>query len=217
VEQRWLSDRRAFTSQVAWIRAGGAPQARRDGAVAAARRLARLEREQQRLAVERAYDDPLVMAEYRMTGEAFTGVVTEAEQDRLEPGRRPVLRPLVTVATSDEVLFEPGAVLRSPARPGQQATVTDVVPPGTQGTSGSIAGGDGRTRVVLELKGGMGRSLTPQPGSVPAVAEYVTYTSLRDDFQPAPKFPDKEDTPWTHGGPPPEYVPDNEDAQEDWS
>lgn len=219
VEQRWLSDRRSFTSQVAWIRDGGAPQARRDGAVAAARRLARLEREQQRLAVERAYDDPLVMAEYRMTGEAFAGAVVEAEQDRLDTqsGRRPVLRPLVTVATSDEVLFEPGAVLRSPARPAQQATVTGVVPPGTRGTSGSTAGGDGRTLVVLELKGGMGRSLTPPPGSVPATAEHVTYTSLRDDFQPAPKFPEKEDTPWTHGGPPPEYVPDDEDAREDWS
>jgi hypothetical protein len=216
-EQRWLSDRWSFTSQVAWIREGGAPQARRDGAVAAARRLARLEREQQRLAVERAYDDPLVMAEYRMTGEAFAGVVAEAEQDRLEPGRRPVLRPLLTVATSDEVLFEPGAVLRSPARPGQQATVTEVVPPGTPGTSAGTAGGDGRTRVVLELKGGMGRSLTPPPGSVPALGEYVTYTSQRDDFRPAPKFPDKEDTPWTHGGPPPEYVPDDEDAREDWS
>ena len=82
-EQRWLSDRWSFTSQVAWIREGGAPQARRDGAVAAARRLARLEREQQRLAVERAYDDPLVMAEYRMTGEAFAGAVVEAEPDRL--------------------------------------------------------------------------------------------------------------------------------------
>jgi hypothetical protein len=218
-EQRWLSDRWSFTSQVAWIREGGAPQARRDGAVAAARRLARLEREQQRLAVERAYDDPLVMAEYRMTGEAFAGAVVAAEQDRLvaQNGKRPVLRPLVTVATSDLVLFEPGAVLRSPARPGQQATVTDVVPPGTPGTSAATAGGDGRTHVVLELKGGMGRSLTPPPGSVPAVGEHVTYTSLRDDFQPAPKFPDREDTPWTHGGPPPEYVPDDEDAREDWS
>jgi hypothetical protein len=52
---------------------------------------------------------------------------------------------------------------------------------------------------------------------VPALGEYVTYTSQRDDFRPAPKFPDKEDTPWTHGGPPPEYVPDDEDAREDWS
>jgi hypothetical protein len=207
-EQRWLSDRRSFTSQVAWIREGGAPQARRDGAVAAARRLARLEREQQRLAVERAYDDPLVMAEYRMTGEAFAGAVVAAEQERLvtQNGKRPVLRPLVTVATSDQVLFEAGAVLRSPARPGQQATVMEVGPDG-----------DGRTQVILELKGGMGRSLTPPPGSVPAVGDDVTYTSLRDDFQPAPKFPDKEDTPWTHGGPPPEYVPDDEDAREDWS
>lgn len=205
VQQRWLSDRRSFTSQVAWIREGGAPQARRDNAVAAARRLARLEREQQRLAVERAYDDPLVMAEYRMTGEAFAGTVIAAEPDRLGLGKRPVLRPLVTVATADEVLFSPGAVLKSPVRLAQQAAVVDVA-----------ADGDGRTRVVLELKGGMGRSLSPRPGSVPAVGEYVTYTSLRDDFQSPPKFPAKEDTPWTHGGPPPEYVPDDEDAREDW-
>ena len=61
------------------------------------------------------------------------------------------------------------------------------------------------------------RSLTPPPGSVPAVAENVTYTSLKDDFQHAPKFPDIQDTPWTHGGPPPEYVPTDEDAREDWS
>jgi hypothetical protein len=218
-EQRWLADRWSFTSQAAWIRDGGAPQARRDSAVAAARRLARLEREQQRLAVERAYDDPLVMAEYRMTGEAFAGEVTEAEPARLEAGsgRRPVLRPLVTLATSDEVLIEPGSVLRSPARPSQQAAVIDVILPAAPGTVAGAAGGDGRTQVILELKGGMGRSLTPQPGSVPEVGEHVTYTSLRDDFQPAPKLPDIQDTPWTHGGPPPEYVPDDEDAREDWS
>jgi hypothetical protein len=184
--------------------------------VAAAWRLARLEREQQRLAVERAYDDPLVMAEYRMTGEAFAGEVTAAEPARLEQGKRPVLRPWITVATADEVLFTRGAVLKSPVRPAQQATVIDVVPPGASGTVAGAAG-DARTRIVLELKGGMGRSLTPPPGTVPAVGEQVTYTSLRDDFQPAPKFPDIDDTPWTHGGPPPEYVPDDEDAREDWS
>jgi hypothetical protein len=75
----------------------------------------------------------------------------------------------------------------------------------------------GITQVVLELKGGMGRSLTPPPGSVPAAGDNVTYTSLKDDFQPAPKFPEIQDTPWTHGGPPPEYVPTAEDAREDWS
>jgi hypothetical protein len=207
VEQRWLSDRWSFTGQAAWIRDGGAPQARRDSAVAAARRLARLEREQQRLAVERAYDDPLVMAEYRMTGEAFAGDVVDADPARVDAtGKRPVLRPRITVASTDAVLFEPGAVLKSPLRPAQQATVKDVA-----------LTGRGTTQVVLELKGGMGRSLTPPPGSVPGIGDNVTYTSLKDDFQPAPKFPELQDTPWTHGGPPPEYVPTAEDAREDWS
>ncbi len=216
VEQRWHSDRWSFTGQVAWIRDGGAPQARRDSAVAAARRLARLEREQQRLAVERAYDDPLVMAEYRMTGEAFAGEVVAADPFRIdtESGKRAVLRPLITVATCDEVLAEVGTVLKSPdpRRSGTQAKVREVLPPG------SAPGGDTRTWVTLELKGGMGQSrTTPRPGSVPAEGERVTYTSLRDDFQPQPKFPDLQDTPWTHGGPPPEYVPADEDAREDWS
>lgn len=215
VEQRWLSDRWSFTSQVAWIRDGGAPQARRDSAVAAARRLARLEREQQRLAVERAYDDPLVMAEYRMTGEAFAGEVVAADPFRLDTGsgKRAVLRPLITVATADEVLVEVGAVLKSPhpQRSGTQAKVKEILPPGT------APGGDARTWVTLELKGGMGQSRTPRPGSVPDEGEHVTYTSLRDDFQPQPKFPDLQDTPWTHGGPPPEYVPDDEDAREEWA
>ncbi|MGH3281093.1 MAG: hypothetical protein ACRDNW_18430, partial [Trebonia sp.] len=207
VEQRWLSDRWSFTHQVGWVRDGGAPQARRDSAVAAAKRLARLEREQQRLAVQRAYDDPLVMAEYRMTGDAFAGDVVVADPARLDTaGKKPVLRPWITVETRDEVLFEPGAVLTSPARSGQQATVLDVV-----------AAPDGGTQVVLELKGGMGRSLTPKPGSVPAVGERITCTSLTDEFQREPAFPDRENTPWTHGGPPPDYVPTDEDTAEDWS
>lgn len=148
-----------------------------------------------------------------MTGEAFAGNVVAADPFRIdtESGKRPVLRPWITVATADEVLFEPGAVLKSPVRSGTQATVKGVLPPGAPG-------GDGRTRVILELKGGMGTSrTTPRPGSVPAVGEYVTYTSLKDEFQREPNFPDRENTPWTHGGPPPEYVPNDEDAREDWS
>jgi hypothetical protein len=209
VEQRWQSDRWSFTSQVAWIREGGAPQARRDSAVAAARRLARLEREQQRLAVERAYDDPLVMAEYRMTGEAFAGAVVDAQPERIDTtGKKAVRRPWITVATTDEILFETGQVLKSPARTRQEATVKDI-----------LTAGDGRTRVVLELKGGMGQSLRtpPPPGSMPAMGEWVSYTSLMDDFQREPRFPERENTPWTHGGPPPEYVPTDDDAAEDWS
>jgi hypothetical protein len=206
VAEHWSWDRRSFTDQVQWQRSGGAPQARRDNAVSAARRLASLERSAQRVAIHRAYDDPLVMAEYRLTGDAFAGTVIEADPTRQDTsGKKAKLRPWITVETADEVLAEPDTVLRSPARPTQEATVIEVTT------------AQGRTRVVLELEKGMGRSLTPSPGSVPAVGEEVTYTTLKDEFQPSADFPSREQTPWTHGGPPPEYVPADDDAQEPWS
>ena len=203
--EHWSWDRRSFTDQVHWQRAGGPPQSRRDNAVSAARRLASLERTAQRVAIHHAYDDRLVMAEYRLTGEAFAGTVIEADPTRQDTsGKKAKLRPRITVETSDEVLVEPdGPGLRSPARPAQEATVIEV----------TVAAG--RTRVLLELEKGMGRSLTPSPGSVPAVGEEVTYTTLKDEFQPSPDFPSRERTPWTHGGPPPEYVPADNDAWED--
>lgn len=208
VAERWQSDRWAFTSHVARLREGGVPQPRRDGAVAAAAKLARLEREQQRLDVQRAFDDPLVMAEYRLAGEAFAGRVAEARPDRLDTsGRRAKLRPWIVLETAEQVLFAPGTVLTCPDRPSQDAEIIEVTPMGQL------------TRVTLQLSGGMGRSLVPLPGSVPAVGETLTYTTLRDDFQPVPRFPDKEQTPWTHGGPPPEYVAavDDEGVAEDMS
>jgi hypothetical protein len=208
VAGRWQSDRWAFTGHVARLRQGGAPRPRRDAAVAAAAKLARLERDQQRLDVQRAYDDPLVMAEYRLTGEAFAGTVTEAWPDRLDTsGKRAKLRPRIVLETAEQVLAAPATVLTCPDRPGQDAEIIEVTPLGQL------------TQVTLQLSGGMGRSLVALPGSVPAAGETLTYTTLRDDFQPVPRFPDKEQTPWTHGGPPPEYVPglDNEDAAEDMS
>ncbi len=206
VQDRWQADRRAFTGHVRWLREGGAPAPRRDGAVPAARKLAILERDAQRLAVQRAFDDPLVLAEYRLTGEAFAGVVVDAQPDRLDTsGKRAKLRPRITVATGDEVVAEPGVKLVSSTRPKQNAVVVAVTDDGPD------------TRVVLELEGGMGHSLVPPQGSVPAVGETVTYTTLRDDFQPVPTFPEIADTPWTHGGPPSAYVPKDEDATEEWS
>lgn len=223
VQDRWKSDRWSFTSQVGWLRDGGAPQPRRDGAVAAAKRLARLEREQQRLAVKRAYDDPLVMAEYRLAGEAFTGTVIAADPARLDvSGTRATLRPVISVETTDEVIFEAGTVLRCPDRPAQDARVVMVT--GLRAAPGDLAGADPAearrerpTEVTLELKGGMGRAKVAPPGTVPDVGDQVTYTTLRDDFQPAAVFGDREDTPWTHGGPPREYLPTDDDAREDWS
>ncbi|HEY6315109.1 MAG TPA: hypothetical protein VIY52_30495 [Streptosporangiaceae bacterium] len=206
VQARWDADKAAYTWHVRHIRDGGPPQPRRDGAVSAARRLANLERVAEMVAAQRAFDDPLVMAEYQMTGEAFAGLVIAAEPDRVEAtGRRRVLRPRVTVETNDEVTAEPGTKLTSPARPRQTARMMNAAQVG------------GRTRIVLELQGGMGRSLTPEPCSVPTIGESVCYAAFGDGYQPPPAFPEPEDTPWTHGGPPPEYVPADEDAREDWS
>lgn len=207
VSGRWESDKDAFLKYGEYLRDGGTPQPRRDSAVVAARRLNSLERAQASYAAQRAFDDPLVMAEYRLTGEAFGGTVVAASPDRTDDsGKRRKLRPVITVETEDLVRLGPGAELVSPARSGQQATIVSVSGPA-----------DGRSAVVLELAGGMGHSLVAAPGSVPGVGERLSYTTLTDSYQVHGAFPEREATPWTHGGPPAEYVPVREDVTEAWS
>ncbi|GAA5077547.1 hypothetical protein HNP84_004056 [Thermocatellispora tengchongensis] len=202
VAQRWDYDRGAFTDFLTRTAEGAPPQARRDGAVSAAARLARMERARASFDAQRAYDDPLVMAEYRLTGEAFAGNVVATEPEHTEgEGRSRKLRPLVTVATADPVRLAPGTTLGTPDRRGQEAEVVEV---------------EGGT-VTIKITKGMGRGKTPAPGAVPEVGERVCYTSVTDDFQAAAALPEPEMTPWTHGGPPPEYVPTDEDAGEEWS
>jgi hypothetical protein len=206
VETRWAMDRDAFTMYHMALADGTAlPQPRRDSAVAAAGRLDRLEREQARFDAQRALDDPLVMAEFRLAGEAFTGTVVAASPNRVDTsGKKASLRPHITVQTDDPVRLEPGALLVSPARLAQQAMVVEVT----------------SVDVTLELSKGMGRSTKqPAPGSVPEVGDRVTYGPVTDAYQPPGRFPSRDDTPWTHGGPPPsvEYGPSENDAVEDWS
>ncbi|MFI7026096.1 hypothetical protein ACIBMZ_25600 [Micromonospora sp. NPDC049900] len=204
VAGRWTGDRDAFTAHAAHVDEGGAPQPSRDGAVAAATRLHRLERAAASYAVQRAYDDPLVMAEYRLTGEAFVGEVVLADATRVDDtGRRPVLRPRLQLVTTEPVLVPVGANLYNPARPGQKARVVHVTPTA-----------DGKTEVVLELSGGMGRGLTASPGSVPEVGQRLCYTTLSEAYVPSGTFPTVEETPWTHGGPPTYDPPVAPDAAE---
>jgi hypothetical protein len=196
VAGRWDSDRDTYSGFVAHLADGGGPQPRHDGAVAAASRLQRLENAAARYAVQRAFDDPLVMAEYRLTGTAFGGTVTLAKADRIDDtGKRPVLRPRIMVNTTEPVRVEPGAALTSPARPAQKAKVISVTPAG------------GGTDVLLELSGGMGRKLVAEPGTVPEVGEWLLLTTLSEAYRPGGSFPDPADTPWTHGGPPEVAVP----------
>jgi hypothetical protein len=202
VRSRWDADRDAFTSYVAYLRQTNLPQPRRDGAVAAAMRLNWLERAQATYAAQTAFDDPLVMADVRLSGDAFAGTVVGTEPDRVDTsGSRRRLRPHITLDTVDSVRMSIGTRVVAPSRPTQHAKIV------------SLFG----ARVVVELSSGMGRGLTATPGSVPSVGEHICYTTLTDGYQPSARFPSREDTPWTHGGPPADYVPNDEDAHEEWS
>ena len=211
VDARWDADKDAFTGTSTTSATSGLPQPRRDTAVGAARRLATLERLQaDATRAQRAFDDPLVMAEYRLTGEAFAGPV---DRRRARPawtpaGRRRELRPHVTVETCDPVLVEPGAVLTSPGP----------APARRRGWCRCPPAGARRTRVVLELSGRHGpradrhaRQRARRSARSSATRRSATVTSG------PPAFPDPAETPWTHGGPPLQYVPSDEDAQEEWS
>jgi hypothetical protein len=179
VPERWLWDVAAYAAFTA--EPDAPPQPARDGVVAAAARLDRLERAEVRYAAQRALDDPLVMAAHRLAGEAFRCTVVATEPDRKE-GRK--LRPRITVVARDPVHLGVGETVTSPARRGQNAQIVSISADGV---------------VVLTLTGGMGRGAAPAPGSVPEVGEDVVYTNLSEAFQRPAAFP--EQAPWTHGGP----------------
>ncbi len=195
VPDRWTGDRESFTRFEGSIEESF-PQARRDSAVAAARRLASLESTAARYSVQRALDDPLIMAERRLAGEAFAGEVVWSDPDNVNEKDRP--RPLLRIRTADAVRVEPGATVHNSARK-QKAHVVEVDADG----------------ILIELQDGMGRAKKPAAGSIPELGDRVTFTTFTDGFQPGAVLPEAEDTPWTHGGPPTPFEPTPEDATEE--
>ncbi|MEV6803212.1 hypothetical protein [Streptomyces sp. NPDC051132] len=196
VAERWTRDRWSFTAHRDRVRAGEPPQPRRDDAVTAANKLATREREQARLEAQEALDDPLVMAGRRLAGEAFAGEVTEVVMAYSE-GRRPSPRPLVTVRTEDRPhLAERARVFRSlEGRP----------------QSAEFVGYEADGVLTLRLLDKMGRGKEPEPGSVPDRGDRVCFTLFEHEQRGGAKLPDPEETPWTHGGPPGEPVPETPD------
>ena len=228
-ELRWQVDRGRFTDFATALDDGAPPQPKRPTAVSAARRLADLEAAQQSYDRSQAIDDPLVLARYRVGGEAFAGRVVAVDAERQEiKGKRAWPRPLVRLLTEDEVILRPGAKLASPARVGQTVRLRTVTPvEGGNGTRGASNEGDaagarggngwGGYEVELELLSGMGRGKTPEPGSLPEVGEQRCYaTFLAEQRGTRPELPDADQTPWTHGGPPWPPVARAEDQSEDW-
>ncbi|MDG4760320.1 hypothetical protein [Micromonospora sp. WMMD710] len=202
VDQRWQDDLAALTRTADWIATSPGAQRKRDLAVEAARRLHEFERHHARYEAQRAFDDPLVMAEARMLGEAFVGIVTAARPN-LRVGARKL--PRIIVETTDPVrLTSDETGLCSPARPRQRAEIKDIVEV------------DGGLQIELELSEGMGNRREPAPGTVPSIGEEICYSLFSDNFRRTPALPRIEETPWTHGGPPTPYIPTEEDAEEEW-
>ncbi|MEU2423129.1 hypothetical protein ABZ619_19265 [Streptomyces sp. NPDC007851] len=202
VEERWTRDRWSFTGHRDRVLAGEPPQPRRDDAVTAANKLATREREQARLDAQEALDDPLVMAGRRLAGEAFAGEVLDVVMAYSE-GRRPSPRPLVTVRTEDRPQLAEGAkTYRSLGGRPQSMEFVGHEAPGV---------------VVLRVLDKMGRGKEPEPGSVPEKGDRLTLTLFEHEQRGGAKLPDPEATPWTHGGPPGDGLPEPADAmtQED--
>lgn len=191
VADRWKRDRWSYTAHRDRVRAGEPPQSKRDDAVTAAQKLSARETAQAQLDAQEALDDPLVMAGRRLAGEAFSGTVTAVEMAMSE-GRRPMPRPLVTLRTADRPQLTAGAKLYRPLADGR-----------TQPAEFVAYTADEPGTLVVRLTGGMGRGKTPEPGSVPEPDDAVCWTLFEHAPRGGPELPDPEDTPWTHGGPPP--------------
>ncbi|MBS2963737.1 hypothetical protein KGA66_11805 [Actinocrinis puniceicyclus] len=205
-EHRWRVDRGRFTDFARAVDEGAPPQPRRESAVAAARRLADLEAAQEAYDKQRALDDPLMLAAYRVTGEAFAGTVVAVDAERRDTsGRTPKPRPRVWLRTADQVVLRQGTKVACPQRPNQRPSIVSVTRQGADCV------------VELELSNDMGRKAVPDEGSVPEPGESRCYaTVLAAEFFPPPPLPDPEQTPWTHGGPPAQYTPAGADHDEDW-
>ncbi|MFF2020998.1 hypothetical protein ACFVW2_04195 [Streptomyces sp. NPDC058171] len=209
VEERWTRDRWSFTGHRDRVLAGEPPQPRRDDAVTAANKLAAREREQARLDAQEALDDPLVMAGRRLAGEAFVGEVVETVLEYSD-GKRPSPRPLVTVRTEDRPHLAEGVkAFRSLGGKPQTARFVGYAEPPEASDEGD--GAPGPLTLVLRITDRMGRSKEPEPGSVPEKGDRLCWTLFEHDQRGGPQLPEPEATPWTHGGPPGEAVPERPD------
>ncbi|MEV6012502.1 hypothetical protein AB0M29_37615 [Streptomyces sp. NPDC051976] len=144
VADRWKRDRWSFTGHRDRLAAGEPPQPKRDGAIAAAQKLAGRETAQARLAAQEALDDPLTMAARRLAGEAVAGEITAVEM-AYSDGKRPMPRPLLTLLTDDRPQAEPGtkAYRAVPgARSAQSAELVSVEAADTASVGGAAKAAD---------------------------------------------------------------------------
>lgn len=201
-ERRWSRERDEFTDFSTYLAQDGRSQPARDQAVGAAVGLARREQAAATFTAERAADDPFARAELRTTGEAFAGTVTTMDADHVVrgPTGRAQWRPRLTVSTTDPVHMEPGQLLACHTYSNARYKVCDIAP------------SDDGTLVLLEITAGMGPATRRNHSVLPDTGDLLLLTVAPDHFR-MPEFPSRDQTPWTHGGPPPEHPDAMKEAQ----
>ncbi|MET7636832.1 hypothetical protein [Streptomyces sp. NPDC005078] len=189
--KRWTTDKIQFTQQSRYIDDGGRPQPIHDHAVQAARRLGQLEQAAAAFEAERALEDPFALAERHTTGEAFTGTVVETDPDHtaLTDKGNLTLRPRFTLHTTDPLRLEPGHTLVTPANTRRRYEICESTPE------------PGGTRIVMQSNTHNGTLRNPNREAIPDLGAEMCFTTAPEYFQ-QPQFPTRENTPWTHGGPP---------------
>ncbi|MFF6779028.1 hypothetical protein ACFY8W_36525 [Streptomyces sp. NPDC012637] len=197
--RRWDLERTAFTEECTYLDQDGRPQPAREQAAATAARLARMEHAAITFAAERAADDPFVRAELRTTGEAFAGHVTtlEPEHTLRGPTGRGLWRPRFSLATSDPVVLDPGRALACHTHPGARYKIRTITHP----DGDTPAETNGETLVEVEITAGMGTVTRPNHAVLPEPGAVLVFTLAPDHYR-MPEFPTRDQTPWTHGGPP---------------
>ncbi|MEU7011872.1 hypothetical protein [Streptomyces sp. NPDC046332] len=201
--RRWDHERTAFTDECSYLDQDGRPRPAREQAVAAAVRLARMEHAAAAFAAERVADDPFARAEMRTTGEAFGATVTttDPEHTRRGPTGRAQWRPRLTVSTADPMPMEPGQILACHTHRNARYRICEITP------------ADGDTLVELEITAGMGTVARPNLTVLPESDAFLVFTPAPDHYR-MPEFPARDQTPWTHGGPPPGHLDEEGNKEE---
>ncbi|MFI1815144.1 hypothetical protein ACH414_32880 [Streptomyces sp. NPDC020422] len=200
--RRWDQERTAFADECTYLAQDGRPRPAHEQAVATAVRLATMEHADTLFAAERAADDPFVRAELRTSGQAFAGPVITVDTQHLRRGLtgRALWRPRLTVSTRDPVLMEPGQLLACHTHRNARYKISEITP----STDATV--------VELEITAGMGTVARPNDTVLPEPGTQLVFT-LAPDYYRMPEFPTRAQTPWTHGGPPPEHPNENGDGE----
>jgi hypothetical protein len=177
VEDRWESDRRAWTYHADRVRDGWAFFRIKDTAKQAAWMISNREDALTALEAGEALDDPLVLAGLVAGGEALIGEVTALDRDNKEQGpKNMVTRPLIDLELGEPCPLPIGSTSYWTVRPGKAKV--EVI---------SVDGSSVGLKVVAGMTGDL-----PEPGTIAAFAD-LTFSSI-----PRPKAP--QATPWTHVG-----------------